>query len=57
MNFVNEEDYPSLALGNFVHHAFQPFLKLALVFGTGYEGAHIQTEELLVAQIFGHVST
>ena len=53
---VDEEDDASLGARHLVDDAFQPFLKLALVFRPGHESSHVERIELLVFKIFGHVA-
>ena len=57
VNFVDEEDDLPLTLHHNFHHAFKPFLKLALIFGTSNEGAHVERVKLLVLQVFRHIAT
>ena len=56
VNFVNEENDAAFAFSHFVYHAFQSLLKFSFVLCAGNERTHVQTEKLLVAQIFWHVA-
>ena len=57
MDLVDEEDDVAFGLRHLLDHRFQALLKLALVFGTRHECAHIEGVELLVLQVLGHVAT
>ncbi len=56
MDFINEEDDLSFALGNLVDNGFQTFLKLSLVLGTCNKGTHVKRIKLLVTQVLRHVA-
>ena len=56
MQLVNKQDDFTLALFDFLQNAFQTFLKLAAVFCTCHQSAHIQAEHLAVFQVFRHVT-
>ena len=57
MNLINEKDDLPLTLHNGFNHSLKSFLKLALILGSGNEGAHVERVELLVFEVFGHVAT
>ncbi len=56
MDFVDEEDYLSVGVYHFLYHAFQTLLELALVFGAGYQRAHVERVYLLFLQVLRHVT-
>ncbi|MNQ62341.1 hypothetical protein D3C85_766830 [compost metagenome] len=56
VHLVDEEDDAALGLGHLVQHGLQPLLELAAVFGARDQGAHVQRQDLLVLQAFGHVA-
>ncbi len=56
MNFVNKEYGFPLALPQLLEYRFKPILKLATVFGAGYQGPQIQGNHLFVAQGIRHVA-
>ena len=43
------------AVGDFLEHGLQPLLELAAVLRAGDERAHVERDDLLVLQAFGHV--
>ena len=57
VQLINEEDDLALALLDFVQHALQALLKLAAVFCTGHQSAHVQAEHGAVLQVLGHIAT
>ena len=57
MDFVDKEDNIPLRTYNLVDHTFQALFKLALILRTGQQCAHIEREELLLAQIFRHIAS
>ena len=56
MYFVDEEYDLALRLYDSVDDALEPFLKLAFVFGSRYEGAHIEGVYLFLLKVFRHVA-
>ena len=56
VQFVYEKDNLSFALAYLVQHGFQPFLELAAEFRARNQRTHIQGENGLVFQTFGHVA-
>lgn len=46
VHFVDEQDDIAFGLFDLVEHAFQPFFKLAAVFGSSDERTHIEREQL-----------
>ena len=56
MQLINEQDNLSFAFLYFFQNGFQPFLKLASVFGPCYQGTHIQCKNLLIFQTVRHIS-
>ena len=55
MEFVQEHDVPSLALGDLLEHRLHPLLELATVLGAGQHGPDVQGHQLLVGQGSGDV--
>ncbi len=47
---------PPCGRGDFGQHRFQPLLELAAIFGAGDQRAHVERQQLLVAQAFRHVA-
>ena len=56
MELINKQDDLSFAFLYFFQNGFQPFLKLASVFGPCYQGTHIQCKNLLIFQTVRHIS-
>ena len=56
VQLINEEDDLALTLLDFVQHALQALLKLAAVFCTGHQSAHVQAEHGAVFQVLGHIA-
>ena len=56
VHLVNEQQYVASACGDFVEHAFQPFLELAAIFGSGNQAAHVERHQLLALQAVRHVA-
>ena len=56
VELVYEGDDLTVGVLNFLQHGLQPLFKLAAIFGAGYEGCHIQREELFASQAFGDVA-
>ena len=56
MHFVDEKNDAALGRGDFVQHGLQPLLELAPVFCAGDQRAHVEREQLLVADRLGHVA-
>ena len=54
---INEENDASLAFRHLVDDALQTFLKLTFILRTCHERTHVEGKELLVLQVFGHVTT
>ena len=54
VGFIDEQHYRLAGGFDFVDHALQATLKLALDAGTGLQQAEIQAEQLDIAQCFGH---
>ena len=57
MDFVDKEDDTAIRANDFVDHTLQALFKFALIFSAGQQCAHIEREELLLAQIFRHVAS
>jgi len=57
MDFVDEENDVAFRLGHFVDDRFQSFLEFPLVLRACYQCTHVEREELLVLQIFRHITT
>ena len=49
VHFIDKEDYILVSL-HFIHNFFQPFLKIASVFGTCHQGTHIQRDDFFILQ-------
>ena len=56
MHFVDEQDDAASGRGDLVEHALQALLELAAIFRASNERAHIEREQLLVADRFRHVA-
>ncbi len=56
VQLVDEEHDLALRVGDFLQHGLQPFLELAAVLRAGDERAHVERDDPLVAQPFGHVA-
>ncbi len=57
MDFINEEDNLAVALSHLVDNGFQALLELPFIFGSGHQSAHVERENLLAAEVFGHITT
>ena len=55
VQLVDEEDDLPLGVGDFLQDRLQPLLELAAVLRAGDERAHVERDDLLVLQPFGHV--
>ncbi len=56
VHFIDEEDDVPLGVGHFFERRFEALLELTAVLGPGYQGAHVQLDEALVLEAFGHVA-
>ena len=56
VQLVDEQDYPALGAAYLLQHGLEPLLELAAVLRAGYERAHVEREDGLVAQALGHVA-
>ena len=56
MHFVDEQDDAARGRGDLVQHALEALLELAAIFRAGDERAHVEREQLLVADRFRHVA-
>ena len=56
VQFVDEQNDAAFRLLDLIKHRFQPFLKLAAVFGSGHQTAHIQREDGFILQTDGDVA-
>ena len=56
MHFVDEQDDAASGRGDLVEHALEALLELAAIFRAGDERAHVEREQLLVADRFRHVA-
>ena len=56
VQLIDEEDDAALALADFLEHGFEPFLKFAAVLCARDQRAHIERENGLVLESFGHVA-
>ena len=55
VQLVDEQDDLSLGLGDFLQHGLQPLLEFAAVLRTGHQRAHVERDDALVLEPFGHV--
>ena len=56
MHFVDEQDDLALGRDHFFEHRLEALLELAAIFGSRDQRAHVEREQLLVAQRFRHVA-
>ena len=56
VQLVDEQDDLSLGVGDFLEHRLQPFLEFAAVLRAGDERAHVERDDALVLESFGHVA-
>ena len=56
MHLVDEQDDAALGRGHLVQHGLQPLLELAAIFRAGDQRAHVERQQLLVADRFRHVA-
>ncbi len=56
VHFVDEQDHAALGRDHLVQHRLQPLLELAAIFRAGDQRAHVERQQLLVAQRLGHVA-
>ena len=56
MHLVDEQDDPALRGGHLIQDGLQPLLELAAVFRSGDQRAHVEREQLLVANRLRHVA-
>jgi hypothetical protein len=56
VHLIDEQDDAARGCGDLVQHAFKPLLELATIFRARDERAHIEREQLLVADRFRHVA-
>src|SRR4030095_4457316 len=52
---VNEENDFSIGRFNFFNHCFDPFLKFAFEFSSGYKGSDVQDIDLFCEKIFRNI--
>ena len=57
MDFVDEEDDVAFGLFYLVDDGLQTFLELTFVFGSGYQGTHVERIQLFVFQVLRHITT
>jgi len=55
VQLVDEEDGLARAVGDFLQHGLEPLLELAAILGARHERAHVERDDALVLQPFGHV--
>ena len=55
VELVDEEDDLPCGVGDFLEHGLQPLLELAAILGAGDQRAHVERDDLLVLEPFGHV--
>ena len=56
VHFVDEQDDAALGRRHFVEHRLQPLLEFAAIFRAGDQRAHVERQQLLVAQRFRDVA-
>ena len=56
VDLIDEQDDFAIAVDDFLDDILQTFLKLALVFCAGEQGAHVQAEHGLCLQVLRHVA-
>ena len=56
VQFVDEQDHPAVRLGDLGEHRLQAILELAAILRAGDERAHVEPDDALVLQPFGHVA-
>ena len=56
VHLVDKQDHLTCRRGYFVQNAFQAFLKFTAILRTGNQSAHVQRQQLLVAQTFRHIA-
>ena len=56
VQLVDEQQDPALGGLDLGQHGLEPLLELAAVLGPGDQRAHVEREDRLVAQSFGHVA-
>ena len=56
VDFINEENNLAVGVDHLLDDAFQTFLELALVLGTGHQSTHIQRIQLLGFQVFRNIT-
>ena len=56
MELVDEEDDLALGVGDLLQNGLQALLELAAIFRARDEGAHVEADDPLVLQPFGHVA-
>ena len=56
VQLVDEQHDAAFGRGDLLQHGFEPLLELAAVFRAGDERAHVERQQLLVAQALGHVA-
>ena len=54
VQLVDEEDHIA-RVGHFAEHGLQPLLEFAAELRAGHQGAHIERDDTLVFEAFGHV--
>jgi hypothetical protein len=55
VELVDEEDDPARRIGHFLEHRLEPLFELAAVLGAGHQRPHIERDDGLVLESFGHV--
>ena len=55
VQLVDEQDDLAGGVGDFLQHRLQPLLELAAILRAGDERAHVERDDLLVLEPFGHV--
>ena len=56
VHLVDEQDDAAVRRRHLLQHGLEPLLELAAVFRAGDQRAHVEREQLLVLQAFGHVA-
>ena len=56
VQLVDEQDDLALGVGDLLEHGLQPLLELAAVLRAGDQRAHVERDDALVLEAFGHVA-
>ena len=56
VELVDEEDHLTLRVDDLLQYRFEPLLELAAILRAGHQGAHVERDNALALQAFGHVA-